>query len=89
MTRTARSQGERTFTLTAGKGEIQVLEKDGIRLTTRHFELTRGGKTTLVVTWQELADARKPKEPRADGIAVFVQREISDGGHRQFLRRAM
>ncbi|MBI1914598.1 MAG: hypothetical protein HYS12_07650, partial [Planctomycetes bacterium] len=54
---------KREFTLTAGKGEIEVLEKDGIKLVTRQFELTRGGKTTVKVTLQELADARKPKDP--------------------------
>ncbi|MBM4071908.1 MAG: hypothetical protein FJ271_23725 [Planctomycetes bacterium] len=56
---------KREFTLTAGKGEIEVWEKDGIKLATKKFELTRGGKTTLTVTWQELAQARKTKsEPR-------------------------
>ncbi len=63
---------KREFTLTAGKGQIEVLEKDGLKLATRQFELTRGGKTTVRVTFQELADARRPKidpesEPRPLG----------------------
>jgi serine/threonine protein kinase/Leucine-rich repeat (LRR) protein len=57
---------QREFTLTAGKGQIEVFEKDGIKLATREFTLTRGGKTTVKVTLQELADARKPKiEPKS------------------------
>jgi hypothetical protein len=55
---------KREFTLTAGKGEIEVLEKGGgIKLATRQFELIRGGKTTVKVRLGELADARKPKDP--------------------------
>ena len=57
---------QRQFTLTAGKGEIEVMEKDGIKLATKKFELTRGGTTTVTVTLQELADARKTRqEPHA------------------------
>ncbi len=58
---------DREFTLTAGKGEIEVLEKDGIKLTTKEFQLTRGKKTILKVTLKELADARTkpiPVKPR-------------------------
>src|SRR5207244_4265068 len=68
---------KRRFTLTAGKGEIEVLEKDGIKLATKQFELTRGGKTTVKVTLQEVADARKPKvdpktEPRPLGPVTRI-----------------
>jgi uncharacterized membrane protein len=52
---------QREFTLTAGKGQIEVFEKDGIKLATRQFELTRGANTTVKVMLQELADARTPK----------------------------
>jgi eukaryotic-like serine/threonine-protein kinase len=52
---------KRTFTLTAGTGQIEVMEKDGIKLATKRFELTRGGITTVTVTLEELAEARKPK----------------------------
>ncbi len=52
---------KREFTLKAGKGEIEVFEKDGIKLATKQFELTRNGKTTVRVTYQELAEARKPQ----------------------------
>jgi hypothetical protein len=58
---------QRQFTLTAGKGQIEVFEKDGIKLATREFTLARGGKTTVKVTLQELADARTPKlDPKSD-----------------------
>ncbi|MDW8242668.1 MAG: protein kinase [Thermogemmata sp.] len=60
---------QREFTLTAGKGEIEVYEKNGVGpLTTRQFVLNRGGKTTVRVSWQELADARKsvPAPPPSD-----------------------
>ena len=50
---------DREFTLKAIEGKIEVLEKDGIKLATKQFQLTRGGKTTVKVTLQELADARK------------------------------
>nr|MCU0982121.1 protein kinase [Pirellulaceae bacterium] len=57
---------QREFTLSAGKGEIEVLEKDGIKLATRQFELTRGGTTRVKVTWEEPAQVRQtPKEPAA------------------------
>jgi serine/threonine protein kinase/Leucine-rich repeat (LRR) protein len=68
---------KREFTLTAGKGEIEVLEKDGVKLTTKKFQLTRGGKTTIKVTLEELADARKPKDPDRRA-AEWV---LSIGGH--------
>jgi serine/threonine protein kinase/uncharacterized membrane protein len=51
---------KREFTLTAGKGEIEVVDRDGLKVTTKTFELTRNGKTTVRVTVGELADARKP-----------------------------
>ncbi len=53
---------KREFTLSAGQGTIEVFEKDGVGpLTTKQFALNRGGKTTVRVTWNELADARQPK----------------------------
>src|SRR5437667_3077668 len=70
---------KRKFTLTAGKGEIEVLEKDGIKLTTKQFELTRGGKTTIKVTLEELADARKPKAG-ADPDRNAAEWVLSKGG---------
>lgn len=51
----------RKFTLTAGDGEIEVVDDDGIKLTTKKFELTRGGVTLVKVTLEEVADARKPR----------------------------
>ncbi len=57
--RTAR----RDFILKAGKGEIEVYEKDGIKVATRQFELTRNGKTTVKVTLGELSEARKRNDP--------------------------
>ena len=41
---------KREFTLTAGKGEIEVVDRDGLKVTTKTFELTRNGKTTVRVT---------------------------------------
>jgi tRNA A-37 threonylcarbamoyl transferase component Bud32/Leucine-rich repeat (LRR) protein len=49
---------KREFTLTAGPGEIEVLETDGIKLTTKWFELSRGGRTRVMVALEELADRR-------------------------------
>jgi formylglycine-generating enzyme required for sulfatase activity/Leucine-rich repeat (LRR) protein len=50
----------RTFVVTAGAGEVDVYEKGGgIKLTTKQFTLSRGGKTTVSVT-AEVAEARKP-----------------------------
>ncbi len=54
---------KREFVLTAGDGEIEVFERDGVRLMTKKFTLTRGGKTTVTVTQRELAEAKKPKPP--------------------------
>ena len=59
---------KREFTLTAGKGEIEVTEKNGVNLATKKFELTRNGKTTVTVTLQELAVVRGAQakiEPKA------------------------
>jgi hypothetical protein len=71
---------QREFTLTAGKGQIEVFEKDGIKLATREFTLTRGGKTTVKVTLQELADARKPKlDPKSEPRS---RRELVSAGRR-------
>jgi hypothetical protein len=51
---------KREFTLTAGDGgEVEVYEKDGIKLATKKFTLTRGGKE-IVNVWQELAEAKQP-----------------------------
>ncbi len=63
---------DREFTLTALAGQIEVLEKDGIKLTTKKFQLTRGGKTTVTVTLKELADARLPKTQRDRDAAEWV-----------------
>src|SRR5262249_49430701 len=49
------------FVLTAGKGEVEVYEKDsGLKLATKKFTLTRGGKETVSV---ELA----PRAARVGG----------------------
>ena len=82
---------KREFTLTAGKGEIEVFERDGVKLATKKFELTRNGKTTVKVTLQELAEARKPKpkpkvEPRpakgGDADRKAAEWVLSIGGSR-------
>ncbi|MCS6977245.1 MAG: protein kinase [Gemmatales bacterium] len=59
---------QREFILTAGKGEIEVFEKNGVGpLMTRQFVLNRGGKTTIKVTGREPADVEKPRpEPFRD-----------------------
>jgi serine/threonine protein kinase/Leucine-rich repeat (LRR) protein len=54
---------KREFTLTAVNGEIAVLEKEGVKLMTKKFELTRGGTTTVTVTLEELAEGRRAKDP--------------------------
>ena len=61
----------REFTLTAGDGQVEVYEKDGIKLATKKFTLTRGGKETVRVTAQELADVRKLKLPGPQRALVF------------------
>ena len=75
----------RKFTLTAGEGEIEVVERNGIKLTTKKFELTRNGKTTVKVTMRELAEARKkrgdPEYKAADyvlGIGGSVRVLVKD-----------
>jgi serine/threonine protein kinase/Leucine-rich repeat (LRR) protein len=60
---------KREFVLAAKNGAIEVYEKDGVKLLTRQFELTRGGKTTITVTAKELADARKPDKPEPVVVA--------------------
>ncbi len=51
--------GDREFELSAVDGMIEVLEKNGVKLTTKKFQLTRGGNATISVTAPELAVARK------------------------------
>jgi anti-sigma factor RsiW len=73
---------KREFTLPAGKGEIEIWEKDGTKLATKPFELTRGGQTTVTVTLQELADARKSQpdpqpEPAAPARETDSDREAA------------
>jgi serine/threonine protein kinase len=49
----------RKFVLTAGPGEVVVYEQaSGLKLATKKFTLTRGGKEYLVVAWAELAKAK-------------------------------
>jgi Leucine-rich repeat (LRR) protein len=51
---------KREFVLTAGDGELEVFEKaSGMRLTTRKFTLTRGGRETVEVRLEEVR-AKKP-----------------------------
>jgi Leucine-rich repeat (LRR) protein len=53
----------REFVLTAGNGEIEVYEKaSGLRLATKRFTLTRGGKETVTVELPRPPKAAK-KEP--------------------------
>ncbi len=74
---------KREFVLAAGDGEVEVCEKDGVKLATRQFQLTRGGKSRVTVTWQELAVARKkgaepvPAEEAERRAAVWA---LSVGG---------
>jgi serine/threonine protein kinase/uncharacterized membrane protein len=70
----------RQFPLTAGKGEVELLDKDGIKLATRQFELVRGGKTTVKVTPQELADARAAEWVLSIGGIISIK---EDGNERQ------
>ncbi len=62
----------REFTLTAGKGQIEVFEKDGVGpLATKQFTLNRGGQITVRVTFQELADAREKDQPQPPATGTF------------------
>jgi len=54
------NSNKREFVLSAAAGQIQVKEKNGVDLLTKSFSLTRGGKTTVRITLNELADARRP-----------------------------
>lgn len=57
---------ERRFELTAGTGEIEVYEPaSGLKLATKRFTLTRGGRETLNVI-QELAKAKAELDPELD-----------------------
>ncbi|MDB5334720.1 MAG: hypothetical protein JWN70_339 [Planctomycetaceae bacterium] len=67
----------RKFTLAARQGEIEVYEKNGIKLTTKKFELTRGDKRTVTITLEDLASARKIKTPNA-GKAVAKPPKVRD-----------
>lgn len=49
----------REFELTAVDGQVEVLEKNGIKLTTKRFQLTRGGTATITVTVPEIVAARE------------------------------
>jgi Leucine-rich repeat (LRR) protein/tRNA A-37 threonylcarbamoyl transferase component Bud32 len=69
---------KRQFTLTAGRGEIEVLETDGVKLATRKFTLTRGGKTTVTVTLVELADRRAAEWVLSVGGTIRVNNEDRD-----------
>jgi serine/threonine protein kinase/Leucine-rich repeat (LRR) protein len=64
----------RAFTLTAGKGEIEVFEKDGVKLATQRFELTRGGKTTVKVTLPQLAEIRAPAKNEISSSRAVAKR---------------
>src|SRR5207253_1774575 len=71
---------KRQFTLTAGNGEIEVLEKGDIKLATRQFELTRGGKTTVKVTPQELADGRAAEWVLSIGGRISITEDGKERG---------
>ena len=58
----------REFVLTAREGQIEFVQDDA-KLLTKTFELSRGGKTRVKVTAQEIAEAKKPAPPRID-VAV-------------------
>lgn len=49
---------DREFELKAVEGKIEVLEKNGVKISTKKFQLTRGETTTVTVTASELALAR-------------------------------
>ncbi|MDB5334611.1 MAG: hypothetical protein JWN70_230 [Planctomycetaceae bacterium] len=49
----------REFELTAVDGKVEVLEKNGIKLATKKFQLTRGGTARVSVSAPELAAARQ------------------------------
>jgi hypothetical protein len=76
---------QREFVLKAGEGELEVYEQaSGLRLTTRQFKLTRGGKTYVSVT-QEVARARAgrdrdEKPPTAPVNAVDSERRAAEWG---------
>ncbi len=61
---------QREFTLKAGSGAVEVYEKDGVKLATKQFELTRGGRTTVKVTPDEIRVATKPAARGADWPAA-------------------
>ena len=66
---------QREFVLTAGEGEIEVYQKDGVRLATKQFKLGRGGTTRVSVTWEE--PSAVTKAPNATEGAVNVNRALA------------
>lgn len=67
----------RKFTLAARDGEIEVYEKNGIKLTTQKFELTRGDQKTVTITLENLASARKAARSDA-GQAIGKATKVKD-----------
>jgi hypothetical protein len=66
---------QREFVLTAGAGEVEVFEKaSGLKLATRKFTLTRGGRETLVV---QLEGGKRPARDADRRAAEWV---LSIGG---------
>jgi serine/threonine protein kinase/Leucine-rich repeat (LRR) protein len=60
---------ERVFVLTAGKGEVEFFDPEtGVKMTTRRFSLSRGGRNRVSVRMAELAV--KPALPTADRKAA-------------------
>jgi WD40 repeat protein len=57
----------RSFEIRAGEYEAEIIEKpDGVRLATRHFTLTRGGREVLDVRLEQAKAAAPPVEKQAE-----------------------
>ncbi len=74
----------RSFELKAVDGEIEVFEKDGVHLLTKKFTLTRGGRTTVTVTHQELA-AAKQTGPGDDPDRRVAEWVLKHGGEAEVI----
>src|SRR5262249_27230729 len=70
---------DRVFVLTAGKGEVEFFDPDtGVKMTTRRFSLSRGGRDRVSVRMAELAV--KPAPPTKDADRRAAEWVLSIGG---------
>jgi WD40 repeat protein/serine/threonine protein kinase len=64
------TQTNRTFEIRAGEYEAEIVEKpEGVRLATRHFRLSRGGREVLNVRMEQAKAGPPPSDKQAEAPA--------------------